>query len=184
LTPFFEGTSEIGVEIEARIVRPDDNPFEGALRARLGGADGYPLVFEAVDFAVHIDRQLPLRCRARIVAFAKVVRAFAGEAEYATAQAGRNGMPLAAQAFIPVGSFGTALDGEPPPVSEALFTGRVAELHELNNEATGRTFQWLKVETLGATFDVVTDPTSIGGTIIEGGIVEIGATMFGRLVGE
>lgn len=184
LTPFFEGASEVALEIVERITRPDDNAFEGALRGSVGGPDGYPLVFEAADFAAHLDRVLPFRCRARIAAFAKRVRAFAGEAEFGAAQAQRNGIPMAPRAFIPIGTFALEDTLPPPPVSEALFTGRVAEHHALVNEATGRSFHWLQVETLDATFDVVTDPESVEGDIAEGVVVEIGATMFGRLLGE
>lgn len=185
LTPFFEGTSEVALEIVERITRPDDNAFEGALRGNVGGPDGYPLVFEAADFAAHLDRVLPFRCRACIVAFAKMVRAHASEAAYAGVHDGRDGLPLSSRAFVPIGSFEAASESQPPPpVSEALFTGRVAEHHALINEATGRVFHWLLVETLDATFDVVADPETIEGDIAENGIVEIGATMFGRLLGE
>lgn len=160
LTPFFEGESDVALEIVERIVRPGCNEFEGAFRGIVGGGDGHPVVFEAVDFAVHADRTLPLKCRARVVGFATMVRA-----------------------FLPTGAHPTPIGEQKPATGDALLKGRVVEHHELVNEATGRAFHWLLVESLGATFDVVADPEAVEGEIVEGGAVEVGATMIGRLIG-
>ena len=53
LTPFYEGVGAIDVEVVARVQRPDDNDFEGALTAHVkdpdGGNEGFPITFDAVD---------------------------------------------------------------------------------------------------------------------------------------
>jgi hypothetical protein len=170
LTPFFEGTSDIALEVVERIVRPDDNAFEGAFRAVVGGPDeGYPIVFDAVDFAAHAHLALPLRCRARMVGFARTLRAFAHEAAYTEAHSAHGGLALAPRAFVPVGQF---TDGA-APTSEVLLTGRVAEHHALVNEATGKGFHWLVVESLGASFDIVADMDTPEGDLVVGGNVEV-----------
>ena len=45
-----------------------------------------------------------------------------------------------------------------------------------------RTFHWLLVESLAATFDIVADPDVVEGDIVEGGTVEVGCVLIGRLI--
>ena len=186
LTPFFEGTSEVAVEITECITRPGDNEFEGAFLARLvlddGAADQYSLVFDAVDFAVHAERELPLRAHARLTGFAQSVRAFADEAGFAAADAGGHGIRLGPQAFVPVGQFANIEDDAAPRTSEVLLTGRVVEHRKLVNEVTSTPFHWLLVGSVGATFDVVADPECVRCDIVEDGIVEVRCMLFGRLL--
>ncbi len=189
LTPHYEGLSMIDVEVIERVRRPDDNDFEGALTAQTsdpeGSNDGYPLTFDAVDFAVHGARELPFRAQARITGFARQVRAFADEAAYAADKSGPLGeIALAPRAFIPVGQFGETSESDAPETaaSTALITGRVAEYRRYHNEVTGQPFDWMLVESLSATFDVVADPGIVTGEIVEGGTVEVGCVLIGRLV--
>ncbi len=191
LTPFHEGASTIDVEVIERVHRSDDNDFEGALTAQTsdpdGSNDGYPLTFDAVDFAVHRTRELPFRAQARITGFARQVRAFADEAAYAADRSGPLGeIALAPRAFIPVGQFSETSESDAPEAaaSTALITGSVSEHRRYVNEVTGRAFDWMLVESLAATFDVVADPDIVTGDIVEGGTVEVGCVLIGRLVDE
>lgn len=191
LTPFYEGLSTIDVEVVERVNRPDDNDFEGAMTAQAqdpdGSNDGYPLTFDAVDFSVHSGRQLPFRVQARITGFARQVRAFADEAAYAADKSGPLGeIAMAPRAFIPVGQFGETSDEAPPQsvASTALITGHVSEHRVLVNEVTGRSFHWMLVDSLAASFDIVADPESVTGDIVEGGTVEVGCVLIGRLLQE
>lgn len=189
LTPYYEGLSTVDVEVVERVHRSDDNEFEGALTAQTsdpdGSNDGYPLTFDAVDFAVHGARDLPFRAQARITGFARQVRAFADEAAYAADRSGPLGdIALAPRAFIPVGQFGETSESDAPQAaaSTALITGFVSEYRRYVNEVTGREFDWILVESLAATFDVVADPDIVTGEIVEGGTVEVGCVLIGRLV--
>ncbi len=189
LSPFYEGSSDVAIEVVARINRPDDNEFEGALTAQVidpdGTNDGFPITFDAVDFAAHAAVSLPFKARARIVGFARHVRAFADEAAYGADQSGPLGeIGLAPRAFIPVGQFAETADGEDveAPASTALLTGYISEHRRLVNEVTGEAFHWMLVESLAATFDVVADPEIVTGEIVEGGTVEVGCVLFGRLM--
>ena len=86
LTPFFEGASEVALEITGRLRRPDDNPFEGQLTAGL--SNGSTITFDAVDFATHADRPLPFAGHARLTAFAYAMRGI-GDGEPADAASTR-----------------------------------------------------------------------------------------------
>lgn len=190
LTPFYEGKSEVAVEVTTREKRPDDNDFEGALTAQAispeGGEHAYPLTFDAVDFSAHADRTLPFKATARIVGFARALRAFANDEDFATEGGSSDGagIGLAPRAFIPLGQFAELedCDSRAPPESTALLTGRVLEHRRLTNEATGADFHWLLVESFAATYDVVADPEIVTGEIVAGGTVEVGCVLIGRLV--
>jgi hypothetical protein len=203
-TPFFEGTSDIDIEINASFQRPGENPFEGAFKAWVAPGPGngvgvHPIVFDCVDFAAHRNRELPIRCHARLTAFARHLTAYRDEADYYARQT--EDLNRGARAFIPLGLFQAAPRGDtadaaravnhapgatPPettaPSSNALLTGTVIEHQIMTDEDSGAEFHWLLVDSLGATFDVVADLSVVAGTIVEGGIVEVGGVMFGRLI--
>lgn len=189
LTPFFEGMSEIEIEVVERVNRPEDNDFEGAFTAQVMDPEGsdytYPLTFDAVDYAAHAGRELPFKAHVRMTGFARNLRAFADEAGYAAAASGASGgIALAPRAFIPVGQFTEDDEGArpEPPASTALLTGRVVEHRKHVNEVTGQAFHWLLVESLAATYDIVADPEIVEGEIIEGGTIEVGCVLIGRLI--
>jgi hypothetical protein len=200
-TPFFEGTSDIDLQIEAAFQRPGENPFEGAFKAWVApdpanGVGVHPIVFDCVDFAAHRNRELPIRCNARLTAFARHISAYTDEVDYYTRQTAD--LNRGARAFVPLGlmrrSGPEQMSPEPPndgssaPSSDALMTGTVIE-HRLMTDSQGRggndggtPFLWLLVDSLGATFDVVADPAVVTGTITDGGTVDISCVLFGRLL--
>ncbi len=57
------------------------------------------------------------------------------------------------------------------------------EYRRLTNEATNTPYDWMLVETLDATIDVVADPAIVSGAIVEGGTIETTVLLFGRLAG-
>jgi hypothetical protein len=189
LTPFYEGMSDIAVEVVARFKRDGDNDFEGALTAQVldpaGGDDSHPITFDAVDFAAHAEVVAPFKARARVVGFAQHVRAFADVAAYGADTSGPLGnIGLAAQAFIPIGQIEAESDDghRDAPASTALLTGLVREQRLLVNEATGGRFHWLLVDSMAAAFDIVADPQIVSGEIEVGGVVEVGCILIGRLI--
>lgn len=191
LTPYYEGLGVLGLEVTERAKRPDDNEFEGVLTAEVNDPDGtnagYPITFDAIDFAAHASRPLPFKAAARLVCFARDVKAYPDEQSYMQDRTGPLGeIGLAAQAFIPLGQFvdAEACEDKAVPESTALMTGRVREYRILQNEATGRTFHWLLVDSLAASFDVVADPEVIVGEITEGGTVQVSGILIGRLIDQ
>ncbi len=187
LTPFYEGLGAVQIEVVERRKRPGDTDFEGLLSGNVGTADdAYPIVFEAIDFAAHVQQPLPFKAQARIVAFARSLRAFADEKAYAADKEGPLGeIGLAPRAFISLAAFsedtGEQEQAETPDTS-ALLTGQVIEHRLQLNERTGNAFHWLLVESLDATFDVVADPDIVEGDIIVGGTVEVAGVLIGRLI--
>lgn len=194
LTPYFEGRSDNLVNITQAIARPEDNPLEGAFYAWMSpepesGEGAYPIVFDAVDFAAHKERELPLLVGVRLAGFARELRAFPSAEAYSAstmAEDGKRG--LAPEAFIPMGLFAAASgDGSgqasEAPSSTAILTGRVKEHEVLTNEETGQKFVWLLVDSLEGTFDLVADPTVVSGDITVGGTVECACWLFGRVLG-
>lgn len=188
LTPFFEGRSDVPVEITRAVRRSGDSAFEGAFTAWVApdeaGSGAYPIVFDAIDFAAHAVRPPPFKTRVRITAFTRELKAFASDEAYQAAQT--ETAKFVSPCFFPVGMLAAAAesDGEAgkPPSSQALLTGRVAEHRLLVNEATGESFHWLLVEGLDATFDVLADPDVVTGDIVDGGTVEVAALLFGRIL--
>lgn len=195
LTPFFEGQSDVLLNITAALSRDGDNAFEGAMQGWVspdGVDDGsYPILFDAVDFAAHTALEWPAKRRVRLTAFARELEAFASDADYYAARgsAGDNVPQLAAHAYIPVGLFAAedanAADAATDATtvqSAAVLTGRVLEHRAFTNEVSGQDFVWLLVESLEATFDIVADPAVVSGAITDGGTIEAAVVMFGRLL--
>lgn len=192
-TPFFEGQSDVTLKATGAVRRPDDNEMEGAFCAWVSpdesGEGAYPIVFDAVDFAAHAERALPIIWHARLTGFARELKAYPDVTAYAATQDNEPG--FAAQCFIPMGLFSTAMldaetsekvDGdETPPASTALLTGRVLAHELLRNEETGFPFHWLLLESLEATYDIIADPEIVSGEIIVGGTVETSCWMCGRI---
>lgn len=191
LTPFFDGKSDVTLTIRRAIQRPGDNPFEGSLESVIETqpGDAYPISFDAVDFALSGVEELPAKRRVRLSAFARDIAGYKDEASYYAAA--EQGPPpvFAAQCFVPLGMFASEQNEEDgasaAPVQPALayFTGRIVEHSRLVNEKTGHAFEWLMVETLGATLDVLADPQVIDGELCEGGTVAVNALLFGRILG-
>lgn len=189
LTPFFDGQSDVRLKITGPVVRDGDNPFEGSFSGWVSPDDAeegsYPVVFDAVDFAAHGADVWPDVRRVRLSGFARELQAFeSDDAYYAVRGAPDADNPkLAAHAFIPLGLFAAAqADAPAVPSSEALLTGKVIEHRTFTNEATGKDFHWLLVESLEATFDILADPAVVSGTLSEGATIEAAVWMFGRLL--
>lgn len=192
LAPFFEGKSEVPLGLSQTFTKPDDNPFEGILigyvNPQEGGQDGtYPLAFDAVDFALSSGATIPGVYHARISAFSREVSVYPDADAYHAANNEPDKPAFAAQAFIPIGLFAVDQDGpgadgsNPGPTTTAFFTGKILEHNTFTNEATGNDFEWMLVETLDATIDVLADPAVVTGQIADGAIVKVIAVLFGRL---
>jgi len=191
LTPFFEGSSEVSLNVTEVVKRCEDTVMEGAFHAWVAPSveseGAYPIVFDAVDFAAVSHRTLPERRRARICGFAREVSAFADEPSFLSWQ--DEEPQMAPCSFIPVGLFAVSDNdaqgegsSEPVPTSHALIIGKVLAFEKLVNEESSKPFYWISVESLAATYDVVASPEVVEGEIIVGGIVRAGCWLFGRAI--
>lgn len=176
VTPFFEGRSEVLLNLDEVIKRPDDNSHEGAFQGWVchdtdDDLGAYSLIFDAVDFAAHAGLPLPALRHVRLTGFARAIvvsddAAIEGQKSFCTTgtSVGRQASPAAS------GTTG------------AFLTGRVKEFASLLNEATGEQFMWLFVDSWLASFDIVADPAVIAGEISLGATVQIDCAMFGRII--
>lgn len=187
LAPFFEGQSSVPVLMTQAVRRPDDTPLEGLFHGWVApdghGAGAYPQAFEVIDFAAHVNRPLPATWRCRVTGFCRTLTV---HADRSTLPDMGGGQRLAAQAFIPIGLFSDSEEDVPPAPARqeptAWLTGIIRAHRRFENEATGRAFYWLSVESLAATYDLVADPDIVTGEIRDGAIVEAMAWMFARVM--
>ncbi len=187
LTPFFEGLSDVPIEVVETITRAGDNDFEGAFLAWVNpdeetGLGAHQIVFDAVDFAAHCDRPMPFLARAKLSGFARKIEIIKADDKSSQARA-----ESTARSFMSIGLFPnlspSSNDSNAAPSSNALLTGRVMEYSTLSNEETGEEFHWLLVQSADATFDIVADPAVVPKGMQIGDIVQIGCLFFGRIVG-
>jgi hypothetical protein len=187
LTPFFEGLSDVSVEIVETVIRSGDNDFEGAFLAWVApdeatGLGAHQVVFDAVDFAAHCDRPMPFMARAKFTGFARDIKVLGAADASALARA-----ESSARAFMPIGLFAERdphADGPvKPPSSHALLTGTVVEHSRLQNEETGAPYHWFLVQCADASFDIVADPQLVPNDLAAGVLVQVGCLFFGRLIG-
>lgn len=171
VTPFFEGHSEVAVNVEEAIKRPGDNSHEGAFRGFVGAGagdtgDGSPLIFDAIDFAAHCSRPLPAQWRVRLSGFArKAVVVNDGKAEE-----GEESAKSPRKSFCATGT------------SSARLSGRIAQFLALTSEVTGQDFYWLLVNSGAISFDIVASPDVIEGELAPGAVVQIDCVLFGRVL--
>lgn len=186
LTPFYEGGQTTQLVVTKVIERDGYNAFEGAFEAKVGGTGddaGFPLVFDAVNFSAYRDRKLPARLKVRLTGFARELKAYPTEDAYYAAQTREPA--FASKSFVPIGMFSTGAESETgtlPPSSYAALTGLVREARVMENEATGRKFQWLSVSSLEIPLDIVADLDVVSGEVVEGATVEIICYLFGRIM--
>lgn len=194
LNPFFAGEGKVALRITKLIQGPEHSPFDGVFLAEAGQA--FSLAFDAVDYAVHNLRSLPITATAQLVGFARELSLFASEADF---RRSRDGGDIAVRSFVGdkrVGFGAADNDNAPGPEASspglsqsAFLPGRQARLRGvvvkyscLENEVTERTYHWILVDGPGGTFDIVADRDLVSGPIEAGMIIETIATFSGRLV--
>ncbi|MES2793285.1 MAG: hypothetical protein V4719_26985 [Planctomycetota bacterium] len=187
IQPHFSGMAAMRVGVTKRLSRPTDTPLDGAWQAWAdpiedeNPADGlFELTFEAPDFALQLDLQLPLLATAQLAAFAHEVTFFEDEAAFRAAPQ-VNGR-LEAQSFTPAPKRVREGGETEPQTAEALICGHVMRVEMLTNELTGLSFYWLLVETAGGRVDLVIDPQLVPVELTAGGIVMAFCWLSGQLL--
>jgi hypothetical protein len=192
LTPFFDGGSDLQMRLERQVLRADDNAFEGAFAGwvdpdRKGDSLAYPLVFDAVDFAAHGERPLPLSATVRLCGFVRTIAAYTDEAAFEAAGSETAGMTP--RSVLPIGLLSAAATGkllETPmvPSSHVLINGIVADLAVLRNEVTGIDFHHFAVTSDRATFAMVAESDRIPPCFEDGMIASVACWLTGRIVDD
>jgi hypothetical protein len=203
MTPFYEGDGSIDITVTDFIKRPGDNAFEGAFVAEAmapaaNGSEPFSIVFDAIDYAVHELRTLPMPGKARLVGFCRSLQCFETPAAFAIHRAVEErkaddwhfyaaGLYNAKAAADNDNSAtpGAAVPGtarSAVPTSHALVTGRVIAHRFFTNEIAGGSFYWLWIEGRGGTFDLLADPDVVVGDVRDGALIEALCSFNGRML--
>ncbi|MGD8903928.1 MAG: hypothetical protein PVI67_10220 [Anaerolineae bacterium] len=185
-SPHFSGTSQTKIGLAARVKRPDDNALEGAFRAwaepSLEDPESgiYPFVFDAPDFAVYSDVQLPSLATASISAFAEEIAVYDSAESFLVSQSGEH--KIAAQSFFPLGLFPDEERRTTSLEARAMFSGHVLDAERRVNRLSLETFIWVLVETFGGAYDVVFASNMLDEVPVEGNLVSGTFWLSGRLL--
>ena len=167
-------------------MRLDDSILVGAFQgwAEPSGDDpesgSYPFVFDVPDYDRYHSLELPVVLGVQVAAFAHKLEAYASDEAYYAAQ--HREPKFAAESFIPSGLFTLGGEAMTPPQALAILTGHVLDTALLTNPATGATFHWAWVRTLGGEVDVAADPEVPTGSLVPGGVISGSFWLSGRLL--
>jgi hypothetical protein len=184
VNPHFAGKSSTRIALQSRIQREEDTTdLDGAFQAWMPAAEGgaeYPFVFDSPDALTYGNLEIPALVDVQITAFAHELSCHASVDAYEAAQP-NNRPKLASRSFIPIGLF--APDGAKAKIPEAhaTFAGDVVEAATYKNALTGLPYYWALVDTLGARFDVVADPTLLDAAPVAGNVLAGSFWLSGRL---
>jgi hypothetical protein len=121
--------------------------------------------------------ELPQQAQVFITAFALNVEVFDDEEAYYAAQASET--KFASKSFLPVGMFSPEMEPVEPPEPYAILTGEVLDVKNMTNSLTTREFIWMKVESAGANYEVVSSPDMLNKIPRIGDIVKVLAWLEG-----
>jgi len=186
MTPHFAGGAAVCVGLTERIPIGQPGDLDGSFHAWAdpeGDAPDcgcYPFIFDAPDYWLHDDLELPAQRQVQIAAFAHQIAAFESEAAFEARS--EDGPGHSAQLFIPTGLY--PKDGEGAlPQALAFISGYVRAAGEKINALTGRPFYWAQVQTIGGAYDVVIDSEMLPRAPVPGGVVHGSFWLSGRIVG-
>lgn len=179
--PHFCGTARMQVGITGTIVDDLNNPLEGAFN---GWADGlpetgcYPFAFDSPNFDCFSDIRFPSLRTVQLAAFAHRVSVYRDDEEFG---ARPDDLGLAAESFIPIGSFLRAHEPESRPESKAALSGHILDFREITNPIHNKAFWSMRVQTYGGILDIVADPRVLEGVPVLGGVVHGSFWLSGRI---
>ncbi len=184
--PHFVGRARMRVRLTERVKQPNDSLLEGAFYAwanpwRDGPYGDTPLVFRVPDFARYDTLALPADTDVQIAAFPHSLSAYASDAEYAAGVEGK--AHLAAEAFIPSGTFKPGGERIVPAQPHAIINGHILRTALYRNPVTGLNFHWAHVRTYGGEYDLVVDPATLSGPLIVGGVISGWFRLSGQIIG-
>ncbi len=109
---------------------------------------------------------------AQIACFAETITVYRSKKEHEAAVK-KGSVTMAAEGFIPSGTFGLQGDMDFEPSPRAIISGIVEKVERKINDYTGQCFDYLQVYCLGMDYDVLVDP------ILYDGLPETGAVVHG-----
>jgi hypothetical protein len=187
IQPHFSAMATMRVGLTKRLLRPTDTPLDGAWQGWADPLDDedpslgrFELTFEAPDFGLNSELQLPIVVSVQLAAFAHQVTLFDTEEEFRESPlvAGR----LDVQSFIPSPQRVRERGETEPQRAEALVCGHILKVQQLTNDLTGLPFYWLLLETDGGRIDLLIDPELLPHEPPAGGIIMTVCWLSGRIL--
>ena len=183
--PHFSGSGRMKVALTTTLT-DEEMPLDGSFHGWADPEDDdpesgcYPFLFDAPDFFTH-DTENPLTrtVTVQLAAFAEELNYFRDEEAYYRSQE-EGEISYAVESFIPIGLFTDK--AEASPSAHALFTGRIQDVEIKVNPLTKNSFYHILVQTLGGSFDVVSDPSLLDEKPIIGGVVSGTFWLSGRIL--
>ena len=189
--PHFVGGSkylpDAGFVIEVtRVISVEDSPLDGRVVGTMASdeAFGCPIVFDVPDFRQYAARlDPPARVRVQLAALPHEMKASPTEEAFHADQAAMVGGPgMAAESFIPSGTFEPGGKAIEPPIAHAVLSGRILAAEQRINPLSGLPFYALTVKTLGGVIDLAVDPTLLPDAPVVGGVIFGSFWLSGRLL--
>lgn len=167
--PHFAGDTFLPMLIESAVKRDDQTALDGAYAGWANPTSDeligtYPVIIDCANYRQRSHTPLPAIATVQVAAFAYEASAFDSPEDFNASQTGD--ARFASQSFVPA----SALD-DAKGVAEAFFCGHVSAAEARTNEITGQVFHWARVETYGATIDVVADPRVLPTVPVIGGVI-------------
>lgn len=187
MNPHFSGPARMRTLLARRIMRRDHSILDGTFYGWINPSHdiplsrAYPFVFDAPDYDLYNELELPQVTIVQLAAFAHVLQSYDNEEAFNQAQEEDAG--YAPESFIPSGLFssgpqrGSKVSNQPL----AVISGRVLDSKKIINPVTDQQFYWAHVHIPGGEVDVVADPQVVQGRIGVNSIVKGTFWLSGRL---
>ncbi len=180
------GASDVRMRLVRAIATSSKNPLEGlgigSLASRRSAERPIVFTFELLGFARERIAH-PMEVRVQLTALAQKVWAYPSEAIYLAKTPSRRLIARGGVADIaPEDLAGLPLTYRPRPGSLWLLTGDVVRSMRLINPVTSAPYYWISLVTDRGQFDVIANPTNIDGDISDGHVVQVVASVTGRLL--
>ena len=188
IAPHFSGPACFNAGLTSPVARPGQTALDGSFHGWASPLDEdpetgcYPFVFDVPDYGCHRDLALPALVPVQVAAFAHEIEVHESVEAFDSAQA--RGAKMASRSFIPAGLFRPDGEAADPPEAYGVFAGHVVESAKQHNEMSGKSFYWALVESYGANFDVVIDPTLTEAEPRAGGVVFGSFWLSGRPINQ
>ncbi len=187
IQPHFAALATMRVGVTKRLSRPTDTPLDGAWQGWADPLDDenpsngrFEVTFEAPDFGLHHELELPVVVSVQVAAFAHQVTLFETEEEFRNSP--KVGGRLEPQSFIPAAQRVRERGETEPLRAEALVCGHILKAQQLRNDLTGQPYYWLLLETDGGRIDLLIDPELLPCEPPIGGIVMTVCWLSGRIL--
>ncbi len=187
MNPHFSGPARMRTLLARRIMRRDHSILDGTFYGWINPSHdvplsrAYPFVFDAPDYDLYNELELPLVTTIQLAAFAHELQSYENEEAFKQAQG--EGSAYAPETFIPSGLLSAAPQRSSRVSHQPLATisGHVLMTRKITNPVTHQPFYWALVHIPGGEIDVVADPQVVQGRIAVNSIVHGTFWFSGRL---